>query len=145
MPSVSGRDDRRYWQIVPGAAKIWRVIGVLRVTPSIDHANVAALPLAFERAGAPNPSAILGASNLGPEKLEMLAQHSLILVGTDPDEAGDMAFETIRLALHRWTEVRRIPLAYKPDEAPIEALRAGLRAATMRRRVWPTAAHPSEG
>jgi len=45
MLSVSGLDDRCYWQIVPGAAKIWRVIGVLRVTPSIDHANVAALPL----------------------------------------------------------------------------------------------------
>lgn len=78
--------------------------------------------LAFERAGAPNPCAILGASNLGPEKVELLSQFDLLLVGTDPDEAGERAFGVIRDALCRWTEVRRIPLVHKPDEAPEEYL-----------------------
>lgn len=142
-------DPKRYdvaWQGYPGARPEIAIFGeeLWEDSPVATVAEGVFGMLAFERAGAPNPCAILGASNLGPEKLEMLAQHKLILVGTDPDEAGDKAFETIRVALHRWTEVRRISLAYKPDEAPMEALQAGLRAATMRRRkVWPTAEHPS--
>lgn len=78
--------------------------------------------LAFERAGAPNPCAVLGASNLGPEKVELLSQFDVLLVGTDPDAAGDSAYGVIRDALCRWTEVRRIPLVHKPDEAPGEYL-----------------------
>lgn len=73
--------------------------------------------LAFERSGAPNPCAILGASNLGPEKVELLARFKLLLVGTDPDDAGERAFRAIYEALCRWTEVRRIPLPHKPDES----------------------------
>lgn len=65
MPSVSGRDDRCYWQIVPGAAKIWRVIGVLRVTPSIDHANVAALPLVNVTLAVPTGVAVTRAGRNG--------------------------------------------------------------------------------
>jgi DNA primase len=78
--------------------------------------------LAFERAGAPNPCATLGASNLGPEKVELLSQFDVLLVGTDPDAAGDKAFQVIHDALCRWTEVRRIHLEYKPDEAPEDYL-----------------------
>ncbi len=100
--------------------------------------------LNFERAEAPNPTGILGAENLGPEKIDMLSRFELVLVGTDPDFAGDRSFEKIHDALCRYTEVRRVPLIHKPDDAPTPELRDCWRAAmTRRRRVWPTAPPPS--
>lgn len=96
--------------------------------------------LNFERAEAPNPTAILGAQNLGPEKIDLLSRFDLLLVGTDPDEAGEASFVKIHDALCRYTEVRRVPLYHKPDEAPEAQLADCWRAAMIRRRrVWPTA------
>lgn len=100
--------------------------------------------LAFERAGAPNPLAILGASNLGPEKLELLAAFDLVLVATDPDAAGEFAYREIHDGLCRYTRVRRVPLVHKPDEAHQEELNRAWRLAMMGRQVrtCPTGAPP---
>jgi len=92
--------------------------------------------LAMERAGAPNPCAILGASNLGPEKLATLATFRVLLVATDPDKAGREAYEQIRLAVCRYSEVRRVPLRLPPDDAD-DAENERVWRAAMRRRALP--------
>lgn len=73
--------------------------------------------LALERAGAPNPCAILGSENFGEEKRDILSRFERVLVATDPDRAGNEAYEEIRAALCRYSEVHRIELAQSPDDA----------------------------
>lgn len=104
--------------------------------------------LAFERAGAPNPCAILGASNLKAEKIALLAGFPTLLVATDPDAAGDASFQVIHDALCRWSDVRRVPLLAKPDERLFfgergaQLLRRAWETAMVRRRVWGTESQP---
>jgi DNA primase len=73
--------------------------------------------MALERAGAPNPRAILGASSLGPMKLALLNQFRTVLVATDPDRAGDKAFEELHRGLSRRSDVRRVELVLAPDDS----------------------------
>lgn len=121
----------------PGARPHAVLFGEPGWDPSVD---VAVLTegifgaLAFERAAAPNPTAILGASNLGPEKIDMLSGFRLLLVATDPDHAGDQAYAAIHDALCRWTTVRRIHLVNKPDVASDDELRYAWQSALRGRR-----------
>jgi hypothetical protein len=85
--------------------------------------------LAMERAGAPNPCAILGANNLGAEKIEALARFDAVLVATDPDKAGDTAFERLYELLARYTTLRRVHFDIAPDDASDEANGAAWREA----------------
>lgn len=80
--------------------------------------------LAMERAGAPNPCAILGAQNLGAEKVEILARFRVLLVAMDPDAAGEKAFRAIEAAVGRYSDVRRVPLVAAPDDQDEAANRA---------------------
>ena len=56
-----------YWQIVPGDAKTWRVMGVLRVTSSMVQANVAALPFVNVTLAVPTAVAVTRAGRNGTE------------------------------------------------------------------------------
>lgn len=76
--------------------------------------------LAMERAGAPNPCAILGSQNLGPEKVALLASFRVVLLAMDPDPAGDAAADLLGAMLSRWCTVRRVPLTIAPDDADEE-------------------------
>jgi DNA primase len=76
--------------------------------------------LAMERAGAPNPCAILGASNLGDEKIANLAKFRRILIATDPDRAGEQCADLLRTTLGRWCDLVRVPLEIAPDDATVE-------------------------
>lgn len=91
--------------------------------------------LAMERAGAPNPCAILGSKNLGAEKIAQLATFRRVLVATDPDGAGDRAHEAIAGALARHSEVIRVQLAIAPDDASDDENRAAWIQAARRRKV----------
>jgi hypothetical protein len=143
---ASPRPDRTGIIPDPGARPEVALFG----EPGFDEGEVCTVAegvfgmLAFERSGAPNPCAILGASNLGPEKIEMLARFKLLLVGTDPDAAGDRAFQAIYEALCRWTEVRRIPMIHKPDESTDYELNIAWQAALSGTDpIWPTDLQPS--
>lgn len=94
--------------------------------------------LAMERAGAPNPMAILGSQNLGPEKVALLARFDLLLIATDPDPAGNKAARVIEESVARYVETRRVPLTIAPDDASEEQNRRALELASRRRRVWRT-------
>ena len=76
--------------------------------------------LAMERAGAPNPCAILGANNLGPEKIQMLSEFDALLIATDPDQAGDRCAEKLSDLVARYTEPVRMRLSLSPDDATDE-------------------------
>lgn len=80
--------------------------------------------LALERAEAPNPCAVLGANNLGAEKIEALARFDAILVATDPDKAGDLCAERLSDLLVRYAEPVRVRFEIPPDDASVELNRA---------------------
>lgn len=88
--------------------------GVCTVTEGVFKA------LAMERAGAPNPCAILGSQNLGPEKVALLASFRVILLAMDPDRAGEQSADLLEAMLGRWADVRRVPLTVAPDDADEE-------------------------
>lgn len=98
-------------------------------TPVVTVAEGVFSMLALERAGAPNPCAVLGAENLGSEKRDMLARFDLALIATDPDRAGEQAYEELRAALCRYVEVRRLVLSCSPDDASEDELRGVLEVA----------------
>jgi len=80
--------------------------------------------LALERAGAPNPAALLG-SELTEEKARILARFPRILVATDPDPAGDTAARWVA-TLGRRAAVHRVRLDQSPDDEDPEALRRAI-------------------
>lgn len=77
--------------------------------------------LALERAAAPNPCAMLG-SDLTPARARILGRFKAILIGTDPDKAGDDVAEWISV-LGRRAMVRRLDLPASPDDCSPEVLR----------------------
>ncbi len=104
----------------PGCRPDVALFGEPGFDPGVDVATVTEgvfKALAMERAGAPNPCAILGANNLGAEKISMLSNFKTILLATDPDKAGDNAAEILTSMLGRYCDVRRVPLAIAPDDA----------------------------
>lgn len=92
--------------------------------------------MAMERADAPNPCAILGANNLGPDKIALLTQFDALLVATDPDKAGNECAEKLSDLVVRYTEPVRVELARAPDDATDDENRAAWREAI--RRALPT-------
>lgn len=76
--------------------------------------------LALERAGFPNPCAVLG-SNISAEKLLLLSQFGTMVVATDPDQAGDKAFRRLAVMSRRATVIR-LDLECSPDDMNIQAL-----------------------
>lgn len=79
--------------------------------------------LALERAGAPNPVALLG-SDWSSEKATILSaiRWEHVLIATDPDQAGERAARAIA-ASFRFTKVSRLPLVQSPDDYEQVALR----------------------
>jgi DNA primase len=77
---------------------------------------------ALERAGAPNPCAILGASALGPVKYDFFNRFERVLIATDPDKAGDLAASALQLFCERHTKVEHIKLDWAPDDYTDELL-----------------------
>lgn len=77
--------------------------------------------LALERAGAPNPCAILG-SNLTPEKARMLSRFDRVIVATDPDKAGDGVADFLA-TLGRRANVARLRVDKSPDDVSHETLK----------------------
>jgi hypothetical protein len=92
--------------------------------------------LAMERADAPNPCAVLGANNLGADKINILSRFDALLVATDPDKAGRECWERIADLTARYVEPVRVELARAPDDASVEENGAAWREAI--RRVLPT-------
>lgn len=88
--------------------------------------------LAMERAGAPNPCAVLGANNLGADKIALLAQFDALLIATDPDKAGRECAERISDLVSRYAEPVRVKLEVSPDDATDEQNSAAWREAILR-------------
>lgn len=78
--------------------------------------------LALERAGAPNPSALLG-SQLTEEKARALDRFGAFLFFTDPDRAGDRVASWLSV-IGRRKPVWRPELPWSPDDAPQQELEA---------------------
>lgn len=80
--------------------------------------------LAIERAGAPNPVALLG-SDWSPAKATILSavQWEHVIVATDPDLAGERVAREIA-GSYRSARVSRLPLVQSPDDYEQVALRA---------------------
>lgn len=92
-----------------------------RSTPTVTVAEGVFSGLALERAGAPNPCALLG-SHLTEEKAFVLGRWPRILVASDPDPAGDRLFREIS-TMGRRVEVVRVELDLSPDDADPGGLR----------------------
>lgn len=88
--------------------------------------------LAMERAGAPNPCAVLGANNLGADKIALLARFDALLIATDPDKAGRECAERISDLVVRYAEPIRVELDVSPDDASEEVNGAAWREAIRR-------------
>ena len=76
--------------------------------------------LALERAGAPNPHAILS-SELTPGKIQVIRGFREIWVASDPDAAGEKLWRAMQ-PLGRWTRLRRLRLPQSPDDVPPDEL-----------------------
>jgi DNA primase len=83
--------------------------------------------LALERAGAPNPVALLG-SDWSPAKAAILTavQWSHVIVATDPDMAGDKVARAIS-ASFRKAKISRLRMDQSPDDCELGVLRARTR------------------
>ena len=81
--------------------------------------------LALERAGAPNPSALLG-SELTPERARILGEFPKLLIATDPDKAGEKVARMLSI-LGRRARVARLRLEKSPDDEDAEQLAQSVR------------------
>lgn len=72
---------------------------------------------AMERAEAPNPCAVLGANNLGVDKIGALSRFDALLIATDPDKAGDECADRLSDMLVRYVEPVRVHFDRAPDDA----------------------------
>lgn len=88
--------------------------------------------LAMERCSAPNPCAILGANNLGADKVALLTQFDALLLMVDPDAAGRECAEKVSDLVVRYAEPIRVELEQSPDDATDEANGAAWREAIRR-------------
>lgn len=108
---------------------VWGEPGFDRARGAITVAEGVFSALALERAGAPNPCALLG-SELTPPKVEVLCSWPVVLVATDPDPAGDKAYRKLRALLGRHCYVERVELDASPDDAEPGRLRQAITLAT---------------
>lgn len=128
------RDRERYdmpWSS-NGALPSFAVLGEPLLDPSIPCVTIAEgsfSMLALQRAGAPNPVALLG-SDWSVDRAAILTAYRWkhVLVATDPDKAGDRVARSIEMSFRR-TEVSRLRLGQSPDDAQQTELRAAIIAA----------------
>lgn len=93
----------------------WQGTGIVTVAEGVFSA------LALERAGAPNPSALLG-SDFVEDKAHLLGRFERVIVATDPDKAGDRVARALSV-LGRRARLYRVNLDASPDDHDPEALR----------------------
>lgn len=79
-----------------------------RLEETVTIAEGAFSALALERAGAPNPCALLG-SELTEDKARVLSSFGRIIVATDPDKAGDAIAERLSVLGRRARLIRMAP------------------------------------
>lgn len=108
--SMGAEPKRAIW----GEARWDRGAGVVVVAEGVPSA------LALERAGAINPSALVG-SYLTPDRARLLSVFPRVLIATDPDEAGNKAAEALSV-LGRRAKVFRLTLRLSPDDLPTPEL-----------------------
>lgn len=125
-------DDGRVRYLTPkrsgiGAEPGCRPDAALWGEPGFDYeARVAVVTegvfkaMAMERAEAPNPCAVLGANNLGADKIKLLSRFDAVLLATDPDKAGRACAEKIADLVVRYAEPIRMELEASPDDATDE-------------------------
>jgi DNA primase len=77
--------------------------------------------LALERAGAINPAALLG-SELTPERARVLAGFEVVIIATDPDDAGEKVAKNLFVFKRRATVVR-LEFEKSPDDLDSTVLR----------------------
>jgi DNA primase len=106
------RPDLALW----GEARFDPARGAVTVAEGVFSA------LALERAGAPNPCALLG-SQLTPHKVSLLEKWPVVLVATDPDAAGENVARVLARSLARHCYVERVQLEDSPDDCDAAALR----------------------
>lgn len=111
------RPKRALW----GQPGFKRSLGIATVAEGVWSA------LALERAGAPNPCAMLG-SDLTPARARILGQFDALLTGTDPDKAGDAVAEWIAV-LGRRAAIYRLELPEAPDDCSKGVLEAEVKKA----------------
>jgi DNA primase len=116
----------------PGASPTMALFGEPLLDPALPLLTIAEgafSMLALERAGAPNPVALLG-SDWSVEKATILSaapwQH--VLIATDPDMAGDRVARAIS-ASFRMAKISRVRLDQSPDESEQVLLHERLREA----------------
>lgn len=115
---MSGRekmDRARPWRAIFGEPAFRLELRTVTVAEGIFGA------LALERAGAPNPGAILG-SDLSAPKIQILRRFDRVVIATDPDKAGDKV-EKVASPLARHVRVDRLALRLSPDDMPADELR----------------------
>lgn len=85
--------------------------------------------LALERAGAPNPVALLGSDwSAGKAAVLSSVPWDLIVIATDPDAAGDKAARAISVS-YRKSTIRRLRMGRSPDDCGLDDLRDAIRCA----------------
>lgn len=85
--------------------------------------------LALERAGAPNPVALLGSDwSAGKAAILSSVPWDLIVIATDPDAAGDRVARDIA-ASYRKSTIRRLRMDRSPDDCGLDDLQAAVRTA----------------
>lgn len=98
-------------------------------TPVLTIAEGSFSALALERAGAPNPVALLG-SDWSAERAAILSatKWERVIVATDPDAAGDKAASLIANSFRR-SEIVRLRLGDSPDDCSSSVLSEAVAAA----------------
>jgi DNA primase len=85
--------------------------------------------LALERAGAPNPVALLGSAWTVPKAAILTAGHwKHVLIATDPDDAGERVARELAVSF-RTSRISRIRVGRSPDDCQSEELQQAITAA----------------
>lgn len=114
----------------PGAQPAMALFGEPLLDPALGVLTIAEgsfSMLALERAGAPNPVALLG-SDWSTAKAAILTavEWSHVLIVTDPDMAGDGAARAIS-ASFRKAKISRVRLGQSPDDCEQDELKSRIR------------------
>lgn len=114
---ASVEDGARPRRALWGEAR-WEGTGIVCVAEGVFGG------MALERAGAPNPTALLG-SEITEEKARVLDRFDHVVIATDPDSAGRQAQEWLSV-LGRRARITILDLPKAPDDIPDAPLQAVL-------------------
>jgi len=113
-------------RVAAGASPHIAILGEPLLDPSLGVLTIAEgsfSMLALERAGAPNPVALLGSDwSTGRAAILTRLRWGSVLIATDPDSAGERAAMAIAGSF-RQSKVLRLRLDISPDETEHSALR----------------------